>query len=390
MRNRRHLLRTRSDWEKRRDRVSPDRAATTLKAQPCRYRRSSRSCARWPAKPAWCCFPWAATTSASPTSSPPARNPGNCDPFTAELTDRLDSLARRLPNAYRAVDAVVNGRDALAARDGRAAPIIVLGYPSLVSIQDVGKCPYLSRTDADRGDQLVRRLDGVLADAATAAREGGAPVYFAEDLLDAFRPDHTLCSPDRYVVPINLLGTLDGATKQQMMHPTERGYQALTGALVRWSNREQPEVGARGEAAAVRIENVGEPVAARSDHVRGETVSVRAGGFAPGSPVVLDLRSLPRALATGIAAPDDTVDLVAVLPSDTPTGRHDLVVSGVDDSQRPHRVATTIDIRGTTHWWMHGLLGTAGACVLFTGVSRLNLQRLRRTTEPRQPRAVRR
>ncbi len=81
---------------------------------------------------------------------------------------------------------------------------------------------------------------------------------------------------------------------------------------------------------------------------------------------------------------------VAVLPSDTPTGRHDLVVSGVDDSQRPHRVATTIDIRGTTHWWMHGLLGTAGACVLFTGVSRLNLQRLRRTTEPRQPRAVRR
>ena len=170
--------------------------------------------------------------------------PLDCQPFTQQLTRDMTSLAYRLPYAYEAVDAVVNSPSALAARRGEIAPIVILAYPSLVSLQDVGDCPHLTRREADLGDQLVQQLDSVVAGAVRSARAQGVPVYLATDLQDAFRPDHTLCAPEdkRYVNSIRFLSTGDPVQKQQMMHPNANGYQALMGALVRWSNREQPRV----------------------------------------------------------------------------------------------------------------------------------------------------
>jgi hypothetical protein len=296
--------------------------------------------------------------------------PLDCQPFTQQLSRDMTSLAHRLPYAYEAVDAVVNGPSALAARRGKVAPIVILAYPSLVSLQDVGDCPHLTRHEADRGDRLVQQLDSVLAGAVRSARAQGVPAYLATDLQDAFRPDHTLCAPEdkRYVNSIRVLAARDPVQKQQMMHPNANGYQALTGALVRWSNREQPKVGHRPSTRAVRTEEAGEPVDATDTAVRGETVRVSADGFAPDSGVVLALHSTPRALATGYADDDGRVSLVAVLPSNAQTGHHDLVVSGVDTSGQLRTVAQPTDLRAAMPWWVHGFLGTAGLGVAATGI----------------------
>lgn len=144
------------------------------------------------------------------------------------------------------------------------------------------------------------------------------------------------------------------------MHPNANGYQALTGALVRWSNREQPRLDHHPSTRAVRTEVAGDPVDATDTAVRDETVRVSADGFAPGSRVVLALHSTLRALATGYADDDGRVSLAAVLPSDAQTGRHDLVVSGVDTSGRPRTVARPTDLRAAMPWWVHGFLGAAG------------------------------
>jgi hypothetical protein len=85
--------------------------------------------------------------------------PLDCQPFTAQLARDMAALASRLPYAYEAVDAVVNGRSALAARGGTVTPIVILAYPSLVSLQDVGDCPHLTRHEADLGDRLVQQVD---------------------------------------------------------------------------------------------------------------------------------------------------------------------------------------------------------------------------------------
>jgi hypothetical protein len=297
-----------------------------------------------------------------------------CDPFNADLANRMESLARRLPASYRAVDAVVNSRDALAHRNGRRATIVVLAYPSLVSIQDVGKCPHLSRIEADRGDLLVRQLNRVLDNAARTARASGAQVYFAADGEDAFRPDHTLCSEDRYVVPIEMFKAIDGNKQQQMMHPTERGYQALTGALVRWSNRELPATGNRSVDAVVRVDAATSPtdLGVGDSEARGTTITTRAGGFAPGSSVMLELRSLPRGLATTTADDHGEATFTAVLPSDTSTGEHTLVASGTDQNGRPHQVRTPIHVRAQMPWWTHGFLGVTaiGLVLTYAGLHR--------------------
>ena len=306
-----------------------------------------------------------------------------CDPFNADLANRMESLASRLPASYRAVDAIVNSRDALAHRNGRRAAVVVLAYPSLVSIQDVGRCPHLSRTEADRGDLLVHQLNRVLDNATRTARETGAQVYFAADGEDAFRPDHTLCSEDRYVVPIEILRAIDGNKQQQMMHPNDRGYQALTGALVRWSNRELPTTGNRGVDAAVRVDAATAPidVGAGDDEVRDTTITTRAGGFDPGSTVLLELRSLPRGLATGTADDHGEATFTAVLPSDTPTGQHTLVASGTDRNGQPHQLRTPIDVRASMPWWTHGFLGVTAIGLVLTCAG---LLRHRRTAAPQR------
>ncbi len=307
----------------------------------------------------------------------------DCQPFTEQLARDMTSLADRLPYAYEAVDAVVNGESALAARGGTVAPIVILAYPSLVSLQDVGDCPHLTRHEADLGDRLVQQLDSVLAGAVRSARAQGVSAYLATDTEDAFRPDHTLCAPEdkRYVNSIKFLNTFDAVQKQQMMHPNANGYQALTGALVRWSNREQPNADHRPSTTSVRTEEAGDPVDATDTAVRGDTVRVSAGGFAPGSGVVLALHSTPRALATGYADGDGRVSLVAVLPSDAQTGRHDLVVSGVDTSGRARTVTRATDLRAAMPWWVHGFLGGAGLGVVVCGVGFLRSRTRRRQAD---------
>lgn len=304
-------------------------------------------------------------------------NPGDCQPFTQQLTRDMTSLAYRLPYAYEAVDAVVNSPSAIAARRGTVAPIVILAYPSMVSLQDVGDCPHLTRREADLGDRLVQQLDSVLAGAVRSARARGVPAYLASDLQDAFRPDHTLCAPEdkRYVNSIKFLNHFDPVQKQQMMHPNANGYEALTGALVRWSNREQPSVEHRPSTRAVRTEEAGDPVDASDDTVRGETVRVSADGFAPGSGVVLAMHSTPRALATGYADDHGRVSLVAVLPSDAQTGRHALVVSGVDRSGRLRTVARPADLRAPMPLWVYGFLAAASLGVVAISVGFLRFRR---------------
>jgi hypothetical protein len=163
-----------------------------------------------------------------------------------------------------------------------------------------------------------------------------------------------------------------------MMHPNANGYQAPTGALVRWSNREQPSVDHWPSTTSVCTEVAGDPVDATATAVRGETVRVAADGFAPGSGVVLALHSTPRGVGDRLRRRRRPRVRDGSPPSDAHTGHHDLVVSGMDRSGQPRTVARPTDLLAAIPWWVHGFLGAAGLGVAVTGVGFLRSRRGRR------------
>lgn len=306
--------------------------------------------------------------------------PGDCDPLHDDKLDvekKLRSLSARLLKTYRALHASVNGADEVSQRDGRVAPIVVLAYPAPFSLQDTGGCSHLSRTEIERGDEVLTRLNGTVRNAVTKARAAKANVYFAEDTADAFRPDHTICSEDPYTLPVDI--NLDADFKwdmppvsvknryqiQEYVHPTKEGYTAATGALVRWSHRQLPPPTGVGGGGAPDYAEPGEPqrIQAGDDTSRGDAVQAEADGFAPAQSVTLGVSSQPRALATGYSDDRGGVRLTGVIPTDLPVGSHNLTVTGLGADGKTRRVDIPVDVQAPMPWWSYGFL-VVGAIAL--------------------------
>lgn len=295
-----------------------------------------------------------------------------CNPLSPQRLHRLATLEQRdLPRLYADIHAVVNTPDAVAARDGLVAPVVVLPYATPVNRLGGRGCGDISPAEADRLRDYADALNAAIDRAVRTARDRGANVHLAADVQDAFLPDHTLCAEQSHLVAIPPLALGRGVGEpilgargedpalQEIAHPTAAGYRAITGALVRWSQRPLPPVPPGPPHDVATWDADGEPtrIAAGTtrDLTRAQTVALAGTGFAPGGLVRLEIRSLPRALGTAHADTRGTVDVSGQLPGDLPVGTHRLVLVGPDLAGRPHEVTATLDVRAPIPWWSFGL-----------------------------------
>src|SRR5207253_2342336 len=117
------------------------------------------------------------------------------------LDEYFQPLPDALENAYSAINSVLNSADAVKARNGHNAPIIVLAYPRVLPGADRALCaslPSIGQGELDFGARLVTRLNATVQGAVHDANYQGIPVYFVQQSEDAFLPDHTLCDQIPY------------------------------------------------------------------------------------------------------------------------------------------------------------------------------------------------
>lgn len=257
------------------------------------------------------------------------------------------ALQTRLERAYDDIDAILNSPEAVKER-GREAPIVVLPYARITPHDEsalsacqaginVREMPFLN--------DILDALDLVIGNAVGQLARRGRPVYFARDVQEAFQPNHTICDgTETYAVKATaaeLAGRLaDKSRKNELMHPNERGYEAIATALSNWSRAttarattprrdgEEVDVAPQGFLGATwsamtrtALGPVAEP---------GASLSVSGDGFAPGTQAVVWLESYPTPIGAVQVDARGRVDGEVRLPKGTPPGSHHLVTVGSD------------------------------------------------------------
>ena len=283
---------------------------------------------------------------------PQLHSEGSAD-FVAK---RLTQLPGALSSAYREVNWVVNGPDSRA-RGRKPVPILVLAYPlpTPLTPQD---CPemydLLDPGEIDFIDQLGLKLNGAVEAAVSTVREEGDPVFFVPNTEMAFQPDHTVCSQDSYartltsfngasaqprpavsgsdsgfwhrigeLNPVHVLEEKLGQAgaemrkfkrgAQELLHPNQAGYAAITRAVLRWSQSpaamadiEYLENAPVAKPFTVTIkssgDDLGQLVGGPAPTLQGGTVyPLNLQGFAPGSTVSIGVHSDYRVLSYATA-----------------------------------------------------------------------------------------
>jgi Mg-chelatase subunit ChlD/lysophospholipase L1-like esterase len=319
-------------------------------------------------------------------------------------------FVRNLVKAYLEIDHAVNSRTQVEARGGRNAPIIVLAYPRLLPDVVRPSCGLQSAISTDEVafvSELVGRINRQVEGAVAAARQLGIPTYFVHQTEDAFLPDHTVCDDDPYVralhtirlglsreqwtqvlesrlrgrleFAIDVLSLADFSNRtQELLHPNEAGYKALTHAIVRWSNS------ASGREAAdpprtyvydpvvttwsVSDVTLGQLTPEAQPTVQGGTlVGLQASGFAPGSSVNVTVESDPVTVALLTADDEGAIDTRIAVPDELESGTHTVVLRGIDPDARPYQLDLPIRVRPGPP--ILGYVGASG--LLFGGVGAL-------------------
>lgn len=320
------------------------------------------------------------------------------------VEERLDSLAATLPDVYASIDAVLNRPDRVTSRGGDA-PIVVSAYPRILPGARPGTfgafcaaAVNFSQDELDFASTLVTDLNGTIEGAVEAARARGVPVFFVAGTEDAFLPNHTVCDGDEaYVrspesisvgprartiadlarnrltdlatpgVPATFLDDAGVVASdlerrfQELYHPNDDGYRALTQAILRWSNGDDAAAPfpARPERHTGPIElTSGEPLgqlvavvpgpdpqpAARVAVQGGGVYRLHVEGFEPASPIEVTIRSRVRVLALGTTDAQGALELMVSVPAALPAGDHTLIVTGSGPDGLPTSVSVPVSI----------------------------------------------
>lgn len=326
--------------------------------------------------------------------------------WTASTFTRIELLQTSLEGSYRAAYGALNNRRAVDARDGRVVPIVVLAYPQVLPDWQRATCRGFTQSEVRFGNDVVARLNEVIGASVEAVAADGVPVYFAGNVQQAVLPRHTACDPEPFINDIGLLRGI-GATASdwvadknpwvenprsaaEFVHPNARGYQAVTNALVAWSQTveadaaqasgpqaEEPlTVGSSKPTARIELSGSGDATV----RVRaGDAVEVAVDGLAPGSSVTITVHSAPRAIASWRADESGRVDGVAYVPPDLPAGAHTLVASGLDPDDGLVEHAQALTVLPQRPWWLWPL-GALSAVALIGAVTTIVVVRRRLTT----------
>jgi hypothetical protein len=305
------------------------------------------------------------------------------------LDETLDAtrLADQLAGAYESVHRTLNDEDAVRERGG-VAPIVVLAYPLPIPLtgracsQMWGR---LSNEEMVFVGRFSMRLNGIVESAVKVAQDRQVPASFAWTTETAFLPEHTACDLDPYARSLNsfngveptaedvlnwwfgglagrALVTFDllGRSLAELAHPNKAGYEAKTGAVVRWSLTEDAREAADRLASAEAADR--SPPSWSSSEVDlgqldgrkapvlqgGTTYPLTLDGFAPHAPVEVTINSETRVLAQVDADANGRVHTTIGVPPDMPGGDHEIkAVGGARDrSERTVEIPVEVESSG--------------------------------------------
>jgi GDSL-like Lipase/Acylhydrolase family/von Willebrand factor type A domain len=347
----------------------------------------------------------------------------NC--YTTRAVDVMAKVAAQRPTltkVYEDVAATLNSSTLRGRRGGRVGQVLVLAYPQMFPNQRAG-CTGLSAADVAFGNDVVDALNTVVRAAVGDVRQAGYPVQLVEDVRDSFLPNHTACDKEPWANPFSYVTGIRGKVpgvnaEKELLHPKPAGYAAMTSALVQWSQRATtaPLTAHIPDDLTVRTSDGGDPIDAvdlqgadgsvvqggvgapsgSSPGVQGsvppkvslsagEALTVRADGFAAGTPVTVTVRSAPRALATATADDDGHVVVAVTLPAALVQGKHVLTAEGMSSTGAPRTAFASLDVQASLPWWVRPLEGTSGLAVVIGVTLSVRSVVKRRRNEEGQP-----
>jgi hypothetical protein len=314
---------------------------------------------------------------------------------------QLGDLRPQLEGFYRDVlhDSAERGGDR------GAPPLVVLPYTYVLPASGMALgCqrgfPLLEPHEMALLRWLQDELNNQIAQAVAAVRTSTSRIYYADDVLHAVRPDHTLCGDERWIN-----GLTDGEG-QEKIHPNALGYAAEAAALLRWSTtvtEPEPADVQDGRNPIYRIGGGAIDLGAdlldsTVDGARdlwhdvqeidlrvpriisvtpGLSYRVSGGGFAPGETAVVSVASTPQALATAVADADGTITAEVQVPDDLPAGEHTLFATGFTPDGSMQLIGRPLDVSGPS---LAGplTLGAGALLLLLAGGLLLRVGRRRR------------
>ncbi|NCD18591.1 MAG: VWA domain-containing protein [Actinobacteria bacterium] len=275
-------------------------------------------------------------------------------------------LVAEIEKVLKAVDSVVNSPEWMAARDGKAAHILVMPYPNLLPTTTGGrKCLYgITSAEVDRIRDWESQLNERVSDAV--ARVPDRPIHFVDPVSTAFTT--SICDDDPPASATNLpvsaaawvSSQFGSSWKQEIYHPNARGYREMSNAVIEWSlvsADQDPQDFGPAPALASPIETRMSAV----ERVLVDMVGVesRWGLVEPGGELVIDCEEFPAETRGGLVDevcdvvdgtsdflilvqsdpqfigyvhgdPTDRDGLTVRLPLDLASGTHTLIVQGLD------------------------------------------------------------
>lgn len=330
---------------------------------------------------------------------------GNCTADRAEMTRRLSEIPQRkesLKKTYRAVMKAANTRERVKKRQGKVAPLIVSPYPDPLWEKEQGNCATvmpnvsLSPSEISYGRQILTLLNRTVRDAVTELSKEGYPVYYAQDVVDLAKPNHTICNSDSYFVKINIPNYVHD--HNELFHPNISGHEAWAQSLIAWSQTKEAQVvnttmpeegGGLRSAAAGGLKRLGRAVQSPQDHAlsaqlqplaadgsasrqvttttvrNGDTLTLTVTGVNPGSTVTVTVHSDIQTLGTLIADANGKASGTLALTADIPSGSHTLVLEGLKEDAQMGYYEVPLSVRETSGWLV--LLAYGIALLLIAG-----------------------
>lgn len=357
--------------------------------------------------------------------------------FLAERLGVDGGLRDRLIGTYRRIDEALNA-GSVVDRRGRAAPLIVVGYPvptpfssrtclPMGTFTQNGVTAYaLSTAEMRLVAETTVRLNGVIEGAVeTLRRTDDVPIAYVPAAEMSAQPRNTVCNRGRsgdakepYIRSVVALegaringGALDDLanpsgdpdpggilTKLRALdavgqraiaeigHPNPAGHDVQSLSLLRWSRTREAERVARATAAAGSRDGDVPSWSAGTTRLTGSgTASVErdttyplvVDGFAPRSRVRVSIADGRRLVADAQADGRGRVTATIPVERQVPTGAQELDVDGIGPDARPRVLRQGLDVQGPpSPPWLLVVLGISVLAVALGLVLRRRARRL--------------
>lgn len=354
---------------------------------------------------------------------------GDC---SANETGHLSRIAAHSgwTETYERISQVVNQPKRLQHRDGRPVPVIVSPYPDPLWETTRGRCNAgaeigdwirngfslgiirqfkgkeaseigFSSRDIATGKRILAALNTKVQESVEKAREHGYPIYYA-GTTSGFALGHSICEDDSYFVRLDpkssVWRTMKGnGAVQELFHPNKQGHRAWADALITWSQTQSVDPTLEGQPLGPvqkpfvpliwrpkadlgpKLQpvqpNLLYPAAPETPWLAPTSdVNLKVNGLAPGSRVLVTLRSEPIALGQISVGEDGVASGTLTLPSELSNGSHELIIEGYNEDFELVGAVVNLQVWSGVPW----VLAAAMLVCVLSGVAAVIARRISR------------